>query len=276
MPLAVLQYPQIDPFMFKIGNVGLSWYTFNYLFTIVVGYFVVRHRFRKGTLYFARPDDIGLAATYFFYGILIGARLFYIVFYNFRYFMENPLEIPAIWHGGLSFHGGFVGAIVSMWLFSRKHGTRFLQMCDAVALILPLGLGLGRITNFINGELYGRVTDVPWAMVFPGGGPLPRHPSQLYEAFLEGPILFLVMYLVHRKNTRDGMVGGVCIVTYGVLRFFVEFFREPDAQLGTVLGPFSMGQVLCFVMIISGSALIYYLKRQPPSPPPGEPYKTED
>jgi phosphatidylglycerol:prolipoprotein diacylglycerol transferase len=267
MTFAVLQYPKIDPYIFRIGDVGLSWYAFNYIFAILVGYFIVRHRYRRGQVYFEKPEDIAMGATYLFYGLILGGRLFYVLFYNLRFYLENPLEIPAIWHGGMSFHGGLAGAILALWLFCRKYNARFLQILDAVSLCVPIGLGLGRLTNFINGELYGRVSHAPWAMVFPAGGPEPRHPSQLYEAILEGPVLFLIMWLVSRSRPRDGVVTAAGLIAYGVLRFIVEFFREPDPQLGTVLGPFSMGQLLCFLMVLAGVGFWIYLggKKKPPA-----------
>jgi len=259
---AVMTYPRIDPFMFRVGDVGLSWYAFNYLFSIIAGYFVLRYFYRKGRLQFQRPDDVGLLATYFFYGIIIGARLFYVLFYNLKFYLEHPLEIPAIWHGGMSFHGGLVGAALAILIFCHRHQAKYFQITDAIFYVVPLGLGLGRLTNFINGELWGRPSDVPWAMVFPGAGPQPRHPSQLYEAILEGPVLFLIVWLVGRTRPRDGAVSVAAIFSYGVLRFIVEFFREPDSQLGIILGPFSMGQLLCFAMMAFALALWLYLVRR--------------
>src|SRR5262249_26296634 len=159
----------------------------------------------------------------------------------------------------MSFHGGLAGTILAMYLFARRVGRPFYQVADNVGLCAPIGLGFGRLGNFINGELFGRTSSVPWAMVFPRGGPQPRHPSQLYESLLEGPVLWLILYAVSRLQRRDGYVSAMLLVGYGVLRFFVEFFREPDPQLGTVLGPFSMGQLLCFAMIAAGLAIMVYL-----------------
>lgn len=263
MPPAVLPFPQIDPFMFRIGNTGLSWYAFSYLFSIIVGYFVLRYFYRKGRLQFQKPEDVGLLATYFFYGLILGARLFYVIFYNPKFYLEHPLEIPAIWHGGMSFHGGLFGAALAIWIFCRRHQAIFFQVTDAIFFAMPLGLGLGRLTNFINGELWGRPSDVPWAMVFPRAGPEPRHPSQLYEAILEGPILFLIIWLTFRMKPKDGVTSAVGILGYGVLRFVVEFFREPDEQLGTLLGPLSMGQLLCIAMVLFGLSLLIYRRNQP-------------
>ncbi len=255
MPLALIEYPRINPMMFQIGGVGMSWYAFNYLFTLVVGYFVLKYSYRKGRLQLQHPDDVGLLATYFFYGMILGARLFYVLFYNLSFYLAHPWEIPAIWHGGMSFHGGLLGAALGVAWFSRRHGAKFFQITDILFLVMPLGLGLGRITNFINGELWGRVSDVPWAMVFPGAGPQARHPSQLYEAFLEGPVLFVILWGVGRFRPRDGIVSATAIITYGVIRFSVEFFREPDAQLGFLLGRLSMGQWLSLLMVLFGMAI---------------------
>lgn len=257
MTPAVIPFPQIDPFVFRIGNFGLSWYAFIYLLGFIIGYFLLRYRYRKGYLKLQRPDDVSLLITYLFYGVVLGARLFYVLFYNFEFYLENPLEIPAIWHGGLSFHGGFVGAVVAMWLFGRRHGVPLLKLMDNVGLAVPIGLGLGRIANFINGELYGRPSDVPWAMVFPRGGPEPRHPSQLYESILEGPVLFLMMWLADRGKLAPGTTAAVGIMGYGLMRFIVEFFREPDPQLGAVLGIFSMGQIMSLAMVLAG--LIFWI-----------------
>jgi len=246
---AIIPYPQIDPYIFRVGDYGLSWYAFIYLFGFVIGYFLLFYRHRRGYVQLERPDDVGLVITYGFYGVVLGARLIYVLFYNFGYYLENPLEIPALWHGGLSFHGGLLGGILALWIFSRRHQAIFLQLMDNLALAVPIALGLGRCANFINGELYGRPSDVPWAMVFPRGGSAPRHPSQLYEAILEGPILFLILWWVSTRKPKDGTVTAVGIMVYGVMRFAVEFFREPDAQLGTVLGPLSMGQVMSLGMV---------------------------
>ncbi len=249
----IIPYPQIDPFIFRIGNFGLSWYAFFYLLGFILGYLLLRYRYRKGFLHLLRPDDVSLLVTYLFYGVVLGARIFYVLFYNFSFYWEHPWEIPAIWHGGLSFHGGFVGAVVAMWLFARRHQASLLDLMDNVGLAVPIGLGLGRIANFINGELYGRPSDVPWAMVFPQGGPEPRHPSQLYESLLEGPMLFLLMWLFARRAYPKGIVAAVGIMAYGAIRFFVELFREPDPQLGKVLGMLTMGQLMSLAMVLAGA-----------------------
>jgi phosphatidylglycerol:prolipoprotein diacylglycerol transferase len=256
MPLLALIFPQIDPFVFRFKisghDIGLSWYAFTYLLGFSLSYLLLRHRFRKGLFRVPELADVSLLVTYCFYGIILGARLGYVVFYNWDYFKANPWEIPAIWHGGMSFHGGLIGLILAMWLYARKLKVPFYHVTDNVTLCAPIGLGFGRIGNFINGELYGRVTDSPLGMVFPRGGPLPRHPSQLYESVLEGLVLFLLLAYVIRKEKYDGIVSVMGLIGYGVLRFIVEFFREPDAQLGFIIGTLTMGQLLCLAMVLGG------------------------
>jgi phosphatidylglycerol:prolipoprotein diacylglycerol transferase len=203
--------------------------------------------------------------NFFFYlilGLMIGARLGYVLFYDLKMYLSNPLEIFAIWHGGMSFHGGLIGVLVVGILFSWKNKKSFWKLADLFIVTAPIGLGLGRIGNFINGELYGRVTQVPWGMIFLKGGPLPRHPSQLYESALEGGVLFLILWFMKDKKLPVGGLLAVFVFLYGVFRFFVEFFREPDPQVGFVLGPLTMGQILTSFMIIGGIVLFLYLSRR--------------
>ncbi len=261
---AVLQYPRIEPYLFRLGDSGLSWYVFIYLMGFVIGYFILRGLYRRGELRLKQPSDVSLLVLYCFYGVVLGARIFYVVFYHPSFYLQYPWEIPAIWHGGLSFHGGLAGAFLAVWIFCRRNHAPLLQVTDALGLCVPVALGLGRIANFIHGELYGRPSNVPWAMVFPDGGPEPRHPSQLYEAVLEGPVLFLLMYGTWRWKSKDGMVTAVGMIAYGALRFVAEFFREPDEQLGTLLGPFSLGQLFCAAMLLAGLILASYIKRTSP------------
>ena len=190
-------------------------------------------------------------------GIILGGRLGYVLFYNFSFYLENPQRIIAIWEGGMSFHGGVSGAILGGWLYVRKKGLPFLKVLDIGFVAGPVGLFFGRIGNFINGELYGRTTNVPWGMVFPGGGPTPRHPSQLYEALLEGPLLLLILWLTSRRNPPDGVVFWTFIAGYGLFRSFVELFREPDAQIGLLLGSISMGQLLSLPMFLFGVFMVF-------------------
>ncbi|GFO56278.1 prolipoprotein diacylglyceryl transferase [Geomonas sp. Red276] len=251
----MLSYPHMDPVFLRIGPLQFRWYGLMYILAFLSGYFVLLSGVRKKGL----PLDNEKVADLVFtvaVGVILGGRLGYILFYNLGFYLEHPLKLFAVWEGGMSFHGGLTGAVVASIYFLRKHKLRFYQMADIGFMAAPIGLCLGRLGNFINGELYGRVTDAPWGMVFPGGGDLPRHPSQLYEAFLEGPLMFLILYLVGKKSEgRDGVVFWTFIACYGLFRFIVEFFREPDVQIGYLLGIFSMGQLLSFPMFLAGLAM---------------------
>ncbi len=199
--------------------------------------------------------------TYLVLGLILGARLGYVLFYDLASYAGKPLEIFAVWHGGMSFHGGMIGTLLAGYLCCRKYRVDYWLAADLVVVTAPIGLGLGRLGNFINGELYGRVTDVPWAMVFPGGGPLPRHPSQLYEFGLEGVLLFTILWIAKDRRHAPGMMTALILMLYGLFRFLVEFFREPDAQLGFIAGPFTMGQVLSALTAAVGIALYFFRKR---------------
>ncbi len=199
-------------------------------------------------------------------GVVLGGRIGYVLFYIFDQFLENPLILFKVWQGGMSFHGGMLGVFVAMWLFAKKQNCTMFQLTDFIAPMAPIGLFAGRIGNFINSELWGRVTDVPWAIVFPNGGSLPRHPSQLYEAFLEGVVLFIILWIYTQKTRPVMSVTGLSILGYGVFRFFAEFFRMPDAHLGYIaLDWVTMGQILSMPMILIGGILMYIAKntRQP-------------
>jgi len=262
----VLTFPQINPFVFRIGPVGLSWYASMYLIGFIISYFIIRHRYHQGALKLPNAEGVSLLVTYCFYGLILGARIFYVLFYNLYFYIDHPWEIPAIWHGGMSFHGGLAGTIFAMYLFARRMKIPFYMVSDTVGLCAPFGLFFGRIGNFINGELWGRVTDVPWAMVFPHGGPLPRHPSQLYESGLAGLVLGLILWACAWGKARLGVISCMLLIGYGSLRFFVEFFREPDAQLGFIVAWLSMGQILCMAMILLGLILLALIYRKPASP----------
>jgi phosphatidylglycerol:prolipoprotein diacylglycerol transferase len=218
-------------------------------------------------LYQMKKKDFGVSKleveNLFFYlilGLIIGARLGYVLFYDLKLYLKDPLEIFAIWHGGMSFHGGLIGVLIVGILFSWKNKKSFWKIADLFIVTAPIGLGLGRIGNFINGELYGRVTRVPWGMIFKNGGSLPRHPSQLYESGLEGGVLFLILWFLKDKKLPDGGLLAAFLSLYGLFRFFVELFREPDPQLGFILGPFTMGQTLSSFMIVGGIVLFLILK----------------
>jgi phosphatidylglycerol:prolipoprotein diacylglycerol transferase len=263
----MIPYPEISPVIFSIGPFQLRWYGTMYLLGFAVGYLVMRKLTGKREGKFKGDvllDFLGYVAL----GLVVGGRLGYVLFYNLDYYLQRPWEIVALWKGGLSFHGGFVGVILTGIWFSRRRGIPFYEMADTAIIPLPIGLGLGRIGNFINGELFGRPTQVPWCMVFPNGGPQCRHPSQLYEALLEGLVLFLVMWTVGKRSKQPGVPFWTFVALYGVARFLVEFTREPDPQLGLILGPFSMGQVLSMPMIFLGAAMLWTLKRKVAVPRP--------
>lgn len=252
----------INPILIDLGPFRLSWYGLMYVFGFIAGYLLIRYQMKRKDFGISKAEVEDL----FFYiilGLIVGARLGYVLFYDLKMYLGDPLEIFAIWHGGMSFHGGLIGVLLVGIFFSWRRHKSFWKIADLFIVTAPIGLGLGRLGNFINGELYGRVTDVPWGLIFPKGGPLPRHPSQLYESALEGWVLFGILWSI--RNNRKIPTGGLLalfLIIYGCFRFFVEFFREPDPQLGFVLGPFSMGQVLCALMILAGVVLYLYLLRR--------------
>jgi len=246
-----MTYPDIDPVLIHIGPLQVRWYGIMYVIGFLAAYFLIKHQEKArpiGLSYNLLQDLIFTLVV----GLVIGARLGYILFYqymNLADYIRHPLEIIAVWHGGMSFHGGLIGTAVAAWWFSRRKGFSFWAIADRVILAAPIGLGLGRMGNFINGELFGRPSNLPWAMVFPGGGPLPRHPSQLYEALFEGLVLFLILFWLSKRRMPNGFLLGAFLMGYGTFRFFLEFFRQPDQQVGFILGTFTMGQALCVAMI---------------------------
>jgi len=251
----------IDPILVELGPIRVSWYGLMYVFGFLISYLLVRHQMKRKDFGVSKQEVEDLY-FYLIIGLLVGARLGYVLFYDLKMYLAEPLEIFAVWHGGMSFHGGLIGVLIVGILFSWRNKKSFWRIADLIIVTVPIGLGLGRIGNFINGELYGRVTQVPWGMIFPRGGPLPRHPSQLYESALEGGILFLVLWLLKDRKFPPGTLLAIFFSLYGAFRFFVEFFREPDAQLGFVLGPFTMGQILCALMILGGIGLMFYLRKK--------------
>jgi len=260
-----IPYPRIDPVFLAIGPVQLRWYGLMYLLSFVISYFVLRRfaRYRQLNL---SSDDLYDLLFYLIIGVFVGGRLGYVLFYDLPTYMQNPLLVFAIWQGGMSFHGGFIGVSIGAWFACRSKGWNFWEIADLACVAVPIGLGLGRIGNFINGELYGRETTVPWAMVFPDGGPEPRHPSQLYEALLEGVLLFLIVRWIYKKHLYRGTVFWAMVGFYGLFRFMVEFVREPDSQIGFDLGPFTRGQVFTFPMFVAGMTfMVIYARRSVPS-----------
>src|SRR5882724_8660011 len=256
-PLTI-PYPEIDPVLLQLGPFAIRWYALAYIAGLVIGWQIVRRVCEQPpkVLSPAKIDDFLLWASL---GVILGGRLGYVLFYKPLFYLSNPLAILTVWEGGMSFHGGFLGVIVAVVVFALRNKVDPFMLGDLMAIVSPIGLLFGRLANFINGELWGRVTDVSWAMVFPRGGPLPRHPSQLYQAFFEGVVLLIVVMAVWRLTDgrrRPGLLCGVFGVGYGVARVVGEFFREPDAHLGYLWGPLTMGMLLSVPVIAAGGWLI--------------------
>jgi phosphatidylglycerol:prolipoprotein diacylglycerol transferase len=273
MPFFVIPFPAFDPVLVSIGPFSVRWYALAYIVGILGGWFYARAILRAERLWGGPApltvtdfDDFVLWVTL---GIILGGRTGYVLFYNAAYFASHPLEIVQLWKGGMSFHGGFLGCVLAVILFASRRKLSILSLGDITCAVAPIGLFLGRIANFINGELWGRPTDVRWAMVFPGGGPLPRHPSQLYEASLEGLLLFVVLALLMRWGAlrRPGTIIGAFALGYGIARMTCEFFREPDAQLGFLWGGATMGMLLSIPLMLAGIAFIAAARRVRPAEP---------
>jgi len=259
-----IPYPNIDPVFLRLGPVQLRWYGLMYMLSFIIGYFLLRGNAKRRKLDLT-SDDLYDLLFFLILGVMIGGRLGYVLFYDLPAYISDPLSIFKIWQGGMSFHGGFIGVVLAALYISRKKKWNFWEIADLVSVAVPVGLGLGRIGNFINGELFGRPTNVPWGMVFPDGGEMPRHPSQLYEALLEGLVLFLILRWLFRKNYYPGTVFWALVGFYGLFRFCVEFVREPDAHIGFDLGPFTRGQLLTFPMLVAGLTLmVTYARRRLP------------
>jgi phosphatidylglycerol---prolipoprotein diacylglyceryl transferase len=270
MPLLAIPFPSFDPVLISFGPFAIRWYALAYIVGILGGWLYARALVRSPTpwggpapLTVTDYDDFVLWVTL---GIILGGRTGYVLFYNPGYFIEHPAEVVQLWKGGMSFHGGFVGCVVAVIWFARHRKIPFLSLGDVTCAVAPIGLFLGRLANFVNGELWGRPSDVPWAMVFPNGGPLPRHPSQLYEATLEGVVLLIVLALFIRAGAlrRPGTIIGVFALGYGAARLFCEFFREPDAQLGFLWGGLTMGMLLSLPLMLVGIGFIVWARRAQP------------
>jgi phosphatidylglycerol:prolipoprotein diacylglycerol transferase len=264
MPLLTIAFPVFDPVAFAIGPFVVRWYALAYIGGIVLGWLYARALLKNEKLWggpapitLTQMDDFVLWVTI---GIIVGGRTGYVLFYNPVFFVQHPAEILELWKGGMSFHGGFLGCVVAVMVFSIRNGLPILSLGDIVTAVAPIGLFLGRLANFINSELWGRTADssVPWAMVFPNGGPVPRHPSQLYEAALEGVVLFTILAVMIRMGAlkRRGLILGSFIAIYGIARIIGEFFREPDPQLGFLWGGLTMGMLLSVPMIVAGIVII--------------------
>lgn len=257
----MLEFPQISPIVFSIGPVSVRWYALAYLAGFLLGWryclWIVRRR-NWTPVTALHLDDLLL---WIMVGVIAGGRIGYVLFYQLPYYSGHPLDILKIWHGGMSFHGGFLGVLVAAWLYGRRNGLHFFQITDILACATPIGLFFGRLANFINAELYGRPTTMPWGMVFPDSDGQPRHPSQFYEAVLEGAVLFAVLFVLMGKDKVGrayGTLSGVFLIGYGGFRFFIEFFRQPDVQIGLIGGVISMGQILCLPMIGAGVAILWW------------------
>ena len=265
--LLAIPFPTIDPVLVEVGPLVIRWYALAYIAGIVLGWRLARRLVQLRPVA-ATPEQVDDFVTWVTLGIILGGRLGYVLFYRPGHYLWNPLEILAVWQGGMSFHGGAVGVILAIVLFARRHRLDMFALADRTTAVVPIGLFFGRLANFINGELWGRVTDVPWAMAFPGAGPEPRHPSQLYQAGLEGLALFaLLMALVWNPaiRARRGFVSGAFLAGYGAARFIGEFFRQPDAHLGFLFAGATMGQLLSVPMILVGAWLML---RARPAPVP--------
>jgi phosphatidylglycerol:prolipoprotein diacylglycerol transferase len=272
MPPAALPFPDIDPILIEIGPFAIRWYALAYIAGILFVWWFARRIAANDALWDMRspirPVDIDDVIVWCAIGIVLGGRLGYVLFYQPAYFLAHPAEILVLWRGGMSFHGGFLGTVLALILFARRRGIPALSMLDIASIAVPVGLVLGRLANFVNGELWGRVTDVPWAFVFPMAGPEPRHPSQLYQAGLEGVLLFIVLWIAVRAGAlkRPGLVGGLFVAGYGVARIAGELFREPDAHIGFLAGGLTMGMFLSIPMVVIGGIAIVHAMRKQQAP----------
>jgi phosphatidylglycerol:prolipoprotein diacylglycerol transferase len=266
MPLFAIPFPAIDPVAVAIGPFVVRWYALAYIVGLLLGWrYCLVLADRPPRLVERRDiDDFLVWATL---GVVLGGRIGYVLFYQPGYYLQHPIEALYLWHGGMSFHGGALGVTLAILLFTRARRLPVLAFSDVIAEAIPIGLFFGRIANFINGELFGRETDIPWAMVFPNGGPVPRHPSQLYEAVCEGLLLFLLLLLAEHRGARrrPGIVTGLFLIGYAVARMSGELFRQPDPQLGFLVFGTTMGQLLSIPVLIAGFILIWWARRQPAS-----------
>lgn len=254
------EFPAISPVIFAIGPIAVRWYSMAYLIGIVVAWLLILRLIKKYDLPLTRQQ---VEDTVFFttIGIVVGGRLGYVLFYGGEYYLQNPLKIFAIWQGGMSFHGGAIGAVMGILYTAYSRKVNFWLLTDMAALFAPIGIFLGRIANFINDELWGRITDVPWAVRFPSGGFLPRHPSQLYEAVAEGLVIFIVLNLLWKNQKirkNNGIISALFVIMYGFFRMVLEYYRQPDEQLGFFFGYITMGQILSFPVLLFGFALLWY------------------
>jgi len=256
-------FPNIDPIIFSVGPIAVRWYALSYIAGLLIGikYIAIFVSKSPYALEKRNVDDLLVWVTI---GVILGGRIGYAAFYNLGIYLSNPIQILKIWEGGMSFHGGLVGVVCATMLFCRQRKLSFWGVSDAVACAAPIGLFFGRIANFINGELFGRVSDLPWAVIFPNGGQAPRHPSQLYEAFFEGLLLFAILFFFSKNDDvrhKSGFLSGIFLIGYGIARGFIEFFREPDQQIGFLFGVYTMGQLLSAPLIIFGIYLVFFRQK---------------
>ena len=258
-----MNFPAIDPIAFTIGPLAVRWYSLSYIIGILIGVIFIN----KFIIIYKKKitkNDVYDLLNYLIIGIIIGGRLGYVFFYNLEFYFNNPVEILKIWNGGMSFHGAIIGIIISIAWFSFKNHKSFFDLTDIICLVSPIGIFLGRIANFINGELYGKVTDHTFGIIFPRGGDLPRHPSQLYEAFFEGLTLFIILnylFFFTKFKSKSGIISSFFLILYGIFRFSIETLREPDENIGLFWNFLSMGQLLSIPMIASGIVLLVYIKK---------------
>ena len=264
MPLFAIPFPAIDPVAISLGPFAIRWYALAYIAGLLIGWrYCLSLASRPPHL--VRRQDVDDFLVWATLGVVLGGRIGYVLFYNFGYYFAHPLQSFYVWHGGMSFHGGAIGVTTAILLFTRARKIRLFAFSDIITEAIPIGLFFGRIANFINGELYGRPTDVPWAMMFPNGGPVPRHPSQLYEAFCEGILLFLLLLVAEWRGDRQrpGIVTGLFLAGYALARMSGELFRQPDQQLGYLIFGTTMGQLLSVPVMIAGIAIIFWARRTP-------------
>ena len=251
--------PSIDPILISLGFLDIRWYSLSYIFTFIFGSILIK-KLNKKSLNNLSDIQIDKFFVWAVLGVIIGGRVGYVLFYQLQLFFQDPLYIFQIWKGGMSFHGGLIGMILAIYLFAKQNNLSFFYLSDLVSIVAPIGLFLGRISNFINTELYGRVTDFPFAIIYPLIDNNPRHPSQLYEAFFEGVVLFIILYLIFIKNSKKysaGIISAYFLILYSIFRFLIEFLREPDLHLGLFLNYFSMGQILCIPILFAGVLILF-------------------
>ena len=251
--------PSIDPILISLGFLDIRWYSLSYIFTFIFGSILIK-KLNKKSLNNLSDIQIDKFFVWAVLGVIIGGRVGYVLFYQSQLFFLNPLYIFQIWKGGMSFHGGLIGMIFAIYIFTKQNNLSFFYLSDLVSIVAPIGLFLGRISNFINTELYGRITDFPFAIIYPLIDNNPRHPSQLYEAFFEGVVLFIILYLIFIKNSKKysaGIISAYFLILYSIFRFLIEFLREPDSHLGLFLNYFSMGQILCIPILFAGILILF-------------------